>query len=50
MISIRGKEDEAGKIELSQNEGTLIFWLSVILIPLMIAILGIVIWVRRKKL
>jgi ABC-type uncharacterized transport system involved in gliding motility auxiliary subunit len=50
MISIRSKEDEAGNIELSQNQGILIFWISVILAPLFISILGIVIWVRRKKL
>ena len=50
MISIRSKEDEAGNIELSQNQGIAIFWISVILAPLFIAILGIVIWVRRKKL
>jgi len=50
MISIRSKEDEAGKIELSQNQGVVIFWVSVILAPLFISILGIVIWVRRKKL
>lgn len=50
MISIRAKEDEAGKIELTQNQGVLIFWIAVILAPLFIAILGIVIWVRRKKL
>jgi ABC-type uncharacterized transport system involved in gliding motility auxiliary subunit len=50
MISIRSKEDEAGKIELTQNQGVLIFWISVILAPLFISVLGIVIWVRRKKL
>jgi ABC-type uncharacterized transport system involved in gliding motility auxiliary subunit len=50
LISIRSKEDEAGKIELSQNEGIIIFWISVVIIPLLIAALGIVIWVRRKKL
>jgi ABC-type uncharacterized transport system involved in gliding motility auxiliary subunit len=50
MISIRSKEDEAGRIELSQNQGVLIFWIAVVLAPLFIAILGIIIWVRRKKL
>ena len=50
MISIRSKEDENGAIELSQTQGILIFWLSVVIIPLVIAVLGIVIWVRRKKL
>jgi ABC-type uncharacterized transport system involved in gliding motility auxiliary subunit len=50
MISIRAKEEDAGKVEISQNQGIAIFWLCVILIPLAIAIFGIVIWVRRKKL
>lgn len=50
MISIRAKEDEAGKIELSQGQGTWIALIAVIAVPLIIAILGIVIWVRRKKL
>ncbi|NDG84258.1 MAG: hypothetical protein EBX52_04370 [Proteobacteria bacterium] len=50
MISIRAKEEDAGKVELTQNQGIAIFWLCVILIPLAIAVFGIVIWVRRKKL
>ncbi|MBS1959704.1 MAG: GldG family protein [Bdellovibrionales bacterium] len=50
MISIRTKEDEAGHVELSQQQGIAIFWTAVVIIPLMIAALGIVIWVRRKKL
>ncbi len=50
MISIRAKEEDPGKIELTQNQGVAIFWLCVVLIPLAIAVLGIVIWVRRKKL
>jgi ABC-type uncharacterized transport system involved in gliding motility auxiliary subunit len=50
MISIRTKEDEAGRVELSQEQGIAIFWTAVVIIPLIIAILGIVIWVRRKKL
>jgi ABC-type uncharacterized transport system involved in gliding motility auxiliary subunit len=50
LISIRAKEDEAGKVELSQNQGVAIAVVSVLAVPLLIAILGIVIWVRRKKL
>jgi len=50
MISIRTREAEAGKVELSQSQGTVIFWISVIFIPLIIAAGGILIWVRRKKL
>lgn len=50
LISIRTKEEDTGKVELSQNQGMAIFWLTVVAIPLMISIAGILIWVRRKKL
>lgn len=50
LISIRTKEDGAGKVELSQKEGRTIFLLTVIIIPLLIAVGGVVNWVRRKKL
>jgi ABC-type uncharacterized transport system involved in gliding motility auxiliary subunit len=50
LISIRVKEDEAGRVELTQTQGMIIFWISVIIIPLMISIAGIVIWMRRKKM
>lgn len=50
MISIRAKEDETGKVELSQTEGQVIFLVSVIAVPVFIAALGIFIWWRRKKL
>ncbi len=50
LISIRGKEEGAGKVELSQRQGSFIFILTVIALPLMIAIAGIVIWVLRRRL
>ncbi len=50
LISIRSKEEGPGKVELSQQAGKFIFLLTVILIPLSIAIGGIVMWVIRKKL
>jgi ABC-type uncharacterized transport system involved in gliding motility auxiliary subunit len=50
LISIRAKEEDVGKIELSQTQGLSIFWVTVIVVPLIISIMGIVIWVRRKKL
>lgn len=50
MISIRAKDEDDSKIELSQNQGIAIFWICVVLAPLFIAVAGIVIWVRRKKL
>jgi ABC-type uncharacterized transport system involved in gliding motility auxiliary subunit len=50
LISIRAKEEGPGKVELSQKQGTVIFLVSVIVIPLLIAIAGIVIWVLRRRL
>jgi ABC-type uncharacterized transport system involved in gliding motility auxiliary subunit len=49
-ISIRTREAEGSTLEMSQMQAIGIFWTCVILIPLTIAIFGIVIWVRRKKL
>jgi ABC-type uncharacterized transport system involved in gliding motility auxiliary subunit len=50
LISIHSKEDGPGRVELSQKEGTVIFLLTVIMIPLMVAAGGIVLWVLRKRL
>ncbi len=49
LISIRAKEDDNTTLELSQQVGTLVFWLTVILLPLGIAIAGIVIWAIRRR-
>lgn len=50
LISIRSKESETGKIELSNKSGSAIFLLTVILLPALAAITGAVIWFRRRKL
>ncbi|MEN9722105.1 MAG: hypothetical protein RJB38_91 [Pseudomonadota bacterium] len=50
MISIRPKDSTGSKIELSQNQGTLIFILTVIAMPLVIATGGIGFWAYRKRL
>lgn len=50
LISIRGKEEGAGRVELSQKAGTTIFILTVLLIPLAVAVAGIVIWVLRRRM
>jgi ABC-type uncharacterized transport system involved in gliding motility auxiliary subunit len=50
QISIRAKEEGAGKIELSQRQGSLIMLLTVVLIPLAIAATGVVIWAIRRRL
>lgn len=50
LISIRAKEEGPGKVELSQKSGLFIFWLTVVIIPLLVSIAGVVIWVLRKRL
>lgn len=49
-ISIRAKEDDAGQVNLTAATGLVIFWITVVILPLIIATMGIVIWIRRKKL
>jgi ABC-type uncharacterized transport system involved in gliding motility auxiliary subunit len=49
MISIRAKQDQAGKIELTQRSGAVIFWLTVFVIPFAIAVAGIIIWAVRRR-
>ena len=50
LISIRPKDATIGKIELSQNQGTMIFLLTVVAMPLLIASGGIAFWTYRKRL
>ena len=50
MISIRAKEEGAGLIEMSQKQGVVIGLLTVFVIPLMIAVAGVLVWVVRKRM
>ncbi len=50
LISIRAKEEAPGKIELSQKAASAVGLLTIFIIPLLIAIAGVVIWVYRRKL
>lgn len=50
LISIRTKDEEPGRIEMTQNQSTIIGLLTIIVIPLLTATAGIVIWYRRRKL
>jgi ABC-type uncharacterized transport system involved in gliding motility auxiliary subunit len=49
-ISIRAKDEGASRVELSQKQGMFIFLLTVIVIPVSIAVAGIVVWVLRRRL
>lgn len=50
LIAIRTKEEGPGKVELSQKAGSVIFLLTVIVIPLLTIVAGIAIWYRRRRL
>lgn len=50
LISIRARDEESSKVELTQKAGMAIFLITVVLAPLVIAVLGVVNWVRRRKL
>lgn len=50
MISIHAKEEGPGRVEMSQKTAVVIFLITVVMVPLAIALAGIVIWVFRRRL
>ncbi|MBS1964022.1 MAG: GldG family protein [Bdellovibrionales bacterium] len=50
LISIRSKEEPGGTIQLSAIQGGLIRLFTVVVVPGIMIVLGIVVWLRRKKL
>jgi ABC-type uncharacterized transport system involved in gliding motility auxiliary subunit len=50
LISIMPKTSNPRTIQLSPSQGRMIFWISVIILPLAVLVLGISIWVRRRSL
>jgi len=48
LISIRPKGPRFSPISLTARDGKVIFWLSVIMMPLIVAVAGIVVWWRRR--
>jgi ABC-type uncharacterized transport system involved in gliding motility auxiliary subunit len=49
-ISIRAKQEGPGKVEMTQKQATVIGLITVFVLPILIAVAGIVIWVLRKRL
>jgi ABC-type uncharacterized transport system involved in gliding motility auxiliary subunit len=37
-------------IQLTPSQGKLIFWVAVIILPLIVLVLGISIWIQRRSL
>ncbi len=50
LISILPKTSRPRAIQLTPSQGKLIFWVSLIILPLFILVSGISIWVRRRAL
>lgn len=49
LISIRPKEEENRKVELTGGQAKLVFYLTVIGMPLVVIVGGVVVWVKRKR-
>jgi ABC-type uncharacterized transport system involved in gliding motility auxiliary subunit len=50
LISIQPRTQTPRTIQLSPSQGRLLFFVSVILIPLAVLVLGVSIWIRRRTL
>lgn len=50
LISIRARDEEASDLIISVPAGKTIFWMTVVIMPMFVAIAGVVIWARRKRL
>ncbi len=50
LISIQPKTSSPRTIQLSPSQGRLLFFVSVILLPLAVLVLGVSVWLRRRSL
>jgi ABC-type uncharacterized transport system involved in gliding motility auxiliary subunit len=48
LVSIRAKTVRASRVQFTQEQGTIIFYLSVLVIPELLLIAGLVVWWRRE--
>jgi ABC-type uncharacterized transport system involved in gliding motility auxiliary subunit len=48
LISIRPKEPEDRRLNISQRQMSLVFYESVIAIPLLVVAMGLSVWWRRR--
>lgn len=50
LISIQAKTSKPRTIQLTPTQGRLLFFVSVLILPLFVIITGIVVWIRRRSL
>ncbi|MGH7789947.1 MAG: GldG family protein [Candidatus Binatia bacterium] len=48
LVSIRPRTMRASRVNFSQSEGTIIFYLSVLIVPELLLIIGLAVWWRRE--
>jgi ABC-type uncharacterized transport system involved in gliding motility auxiliary subunit len=48
LVSIRSRSVRASRADLSSSQGTQLFYLSVLVMPELLVVLGIVVWWRRR--
>jgi ABC-type uncharacterized transport system involved in gliding motility auxiliary subunit len=49
LITIPEKERPTDHLMLTRNQGLLLFWIPVVLIPLLVIVLGVVVWRKRRS-
>jgi ABC-type uncharacterized transport system involved in gliding motility auxiliary subunit len=49
LITIPEKERPADHLMLSRNQGLMLFWIPVVGIPLLVIVLGVVVWRKRRS-
>jgi ABC-type uncharacterized transport system involved in gliding motility auxiliary subunit len=48
LISIRPRSIRASRVQLTENEGTTVFYLSFLILPEVLLIIGLAVWWRRR--
>jgi ABC-type uncharacterized transport system involved in gliding motility auxiliary subunit len=48
LITIPEKERPADHLMLTRNQGLMLFWIPVVVIPLLVIVLGVVVWRKRR--
>jgi ABC-type uncharacterized transport system involved in gliding motility auxiliary subunit len=48
LISIRPKEPEDSRLEMSARQMNLVFYESIVVLPLLMVVLGVGVWWRRR--
>jgi len=49
LITIPEKARPTDHLMLTRNQGLLLFWIPVVLIPLLVIVLGVVVWCKRRS-